>query len=148
MDNRRTWQHAQETLSEDERKDLGSWITPDFRRLRNSSNNYLQDRAQQRTTTYTGIAAVNSVEQGGCATESMGRVWDRTKEHLGYSDKTIIAVRKMLLCALDDLGGGRGANHLIYDEQLNNLSRLRSSGRVTDRYGLAQALEEINHYEL
>jgi hypothetical protein len=78
----------------------------------------------------------------------MGRVWDRTKEHLGYSDKTIIAVRKMLLCALDDLGGGRGANHLIYDEQLNNLSRLRSSGRVTDRYGLAQALEEINHYEL
>ena len=100
----------------------------------------LQDRTRQRTTTYTGIAAVNPAEQDGCATESMGPIWDRTKEHLGYIDKTIIAVRKMPLCALDDLAEGRDPIHLIYDEQLNDFSRLRSFKAVlptgTDQHKL------------
>ena len=130
IDDRRTWLYIvnmrKKPFSEDDRKALRSWITPDYRRLRNASNNYLQDRAQQRIASYTGIAAVNAAEQDGCATESMGPIWDRSKEHLGYSDKTIIALRQMLLRALDDLAEGRDPVHLIYDEQLNDFSRLRS----------------------
>ena len=130
IDDRRTWLYIlnmrKKPFLEDERKALRSWITPDYRRVRNASNNYLQDRGQQRTTTYTGIAAVNPAEQDGSATESMGPIWDRSKEHLGYSDKTIIALRKMLLRALDDLAEGRDPVHLIYDEQLKDFSRLRS----------------------
>jgi hypothetical protein len=130
IDDRRTWLYIlnmrKKPFSEDDRKALRSWITPNYRRLRNASNNYLQDRARQRTRTYTGIAGVNPAEQDGCATESMGPICDRSKEHLGYSDKTIIALRKMLLRALEDLAEGRDPIHLIYDEQLNDFSRLRS----------------------
>ena len=47
-----------------------------------------------------GTKAVIPAEQDGCATESMGPIYDRTQEHLGYSDKTIIALRRVLLQAV------------------------------------------------
>jgi len=37
------------------------------------------------------------------AVESMGRVQDRTTEHLGTTDKAIIANRRMLLRAIEDV---------------------------------------------
>ena len=48
-----------------------------------------------------------AAEQDGCATESMGPIYDRSNEHLGYSDKTIIALRKMLSMALRSVGSDR-----------------------------------------
>lgn len=83
----------------DERAKARIWIDSSYRRIRNASNNYLQDREHQKTRSYSGIKAVIPAEQDGCATESMGPIYDRTKEHLGYSDKTIIALRKVLLQA-------------------------------------------------
>ena len=109
-----------------ERQSLRSWIDADYRRIRNAANNYLQDREQQRTISYTGIAAVNPAEQDGCATESMGAICDRTKEHLGYSDKTIIALRKTLLKAVNDLAEGKDPPHIIREGNNADFSRLRS----------------------
>ena len=80
--------------------------------------------------TATGIRAVNPAEQDGCATESMGRLYDRSKEHLGYSDKTIIALRKMLLKAVSDLAEGRRPPHVIYNQSEMDFSRLRSAKAV------------------
>src|SRR3546814_5561535 len=43
-------------------------IGPDYRRIRNLQNKYLQDRRRQATTDYTGIE--NFLNHDGCATES------------------------------------------------------------------------------
>lgn len=109
-----------------ERESLRGWVGADYRRIRNAANNYLQNRAAQRTTSYTGVEAVNPAEQDGCATESMGLIYDRSREHLGYSDKTIIALRKILLRAVDDLAEGKEPPHIIRDSMQNDFSKLRS----------------------
>jgi phthalate 4,5-dioxygenase len=41
------------------------------------------------------------------AVESMGAIQDRTKEHLGYSDRIITAARRMIFRAIDDVAEGR-----------------------------------------
>jgi phthalate 4,5-dioxygenase oxygenase subunit len=41
------------------------------------------------------------------AVESMGGVQDRTREHLGYSDRIITAARRMFFRAIDDVAEGR-----------------------------------------
>jgi hypothetical protein len=69
---------------------------------------------------------MNPAEQDGCATESMGAICDRTLEHLGYSDKTIIAVRKLLLAAVRTVQGGGEAPHVVRDPRDADFSRLRS----------------------
>ena len=113
-------------LDEAERQALRSWITDDYSRVRNSHNDYLIDRELQRGLLYSGIQSVNAAEQDGCATESMGPIYDRSKEHLGYSDKTIIALRKMLLNAVRGLAEGKAPPHVVRDERSADFSRLRS----------------------
>ena len=93
---------------------------------RNKDNDYLIDRELQRTTLYSGIQSVNAAEQDGCATETMGPIYDRSREHLGFSDKTIIALRKMLLNSVRDLTEGKEPPHIVRDPRQNDFSRLRS----------------------
>ncbi len=130
IDDQTTWLYIlnmrKRPFTDEERKSLRSWIGADYRRIRNLGNNYLQNRELQRTASYTGIEAFNPAEQDGCATESMGAIWDRSKEHLGYSDKTIIALRKMLLRAVSDVAEGKEPPHIILDPQSNDFSKLRS----------------------
>ncbi|MGH7811856.1 MAG: Rieske 2Fe-2S domain-containing protein [Candidatus Binatia bacterium] len=113
-------------LDNKEREGLRSWVREDYSRVRNLNNDYLINRELQRTRLFSGIQAVNPAEQDGCATESMGPIYDRSKEHLGYSDKTIIALRKRLLAAVTGLEQGIEPPHLIYDPKENDFSRLRS----------------------
>jgi hypothetical protein len=56
----------------------------------------------------------------------MGRIYDRTKEHLGYSDKTIIALRRVLLEAAKSVQAGKEPPHIIRDPKFNDFSRLRA----------------------
>jgi phthalate 4,5-dioxygenase len=130
IDDQTTWLYIlnlrKRPFTDEERKSLRSWIGADYRRIRNLGNNYLQNRELQRTASYTGIEALNPAEQDGCATESMGAIWNRSKEHLGYSDKTIIALRKMLLRAVSDVAEGKEPPHIIRDPQHNDFSKLRS----------------------
>jgi phthalate 4,5-dioxygenase oxygenase subunit len=113
-------------FTDEERKSFVSWVGADYRRLRNLSNNYLQDREYQRSTSFSGIKAVIPAEQDGCATETMGPIYDRTKEHLGYSDKTIIALRRMLLDAVRAVARGEDPPHIVRDPGQNDFRRLRS----------------------
>jgi phthalate 4,5-dioxygenase len=69
-------------------------IGPDFRRIRTQANHYLQDREKQRTTNFTGID--NFLIHDSLATETMGALYDRSREHLGVSDRAVIAVRRRL----------------------------------------------------
>jgi phenylpropionate dioxygenase-like ring-hydroxylating dioxygenase large terminal subunit len=130
IDDHRTWLYIlnmrKKPFAEEERKNLRAWIGPDYRRVRNAANDYLQDRAQQRDASYTGIAAMNPAEQDACATESMGPICDRTQERLGYSDKTIIALRKLLLGAVRRVQDGADPPHVVRDSGNGDFSRLRS----------------------
>jgi hypothetical protein len=130
IDDNTTWLYIlnmrRKPFAAEERQTLRSWVDSDYRRIRNAANDYLQNRERQKTMSFTGIDAVNPAEQDGCATESMGAVCDRTREHLGYSDVTIIALRKMLLRAVSDVAEGKDPPHVIRDSQENDFSRLRS----------------------
>ncbi len=84
-------------------------INPDYTRMRNARNNYLQDREMQRKVNYTGIE--DFLNHDACATESMGPIFDRSKEHLGISDKAVIAVRRFLLNSVKDLQRGNEPPH-------------------------------------
>lgn len=130
IDDTTTWLYIlnmrKKPLDDRERQGLRSWIDVDYKRLRNLHNDYLIDRKLQRNRLYSGIEAVNAAEQDGCATESMGAIYDRSKEHLGYSDKTIIALRQILLKSVTGLQQGKDPPHVIFDPTKNDFSRLRA----------------------
>jgi phthalate 4,5-dioxygenase oxygenase subunit len=130
IDDTSTWLYIlnmrKQPFDDAERKSLRGWVETDYRRKRNLHNDYLIDRELQRTRLYSGIQSVNAAEQDGCATETMGLIYNRSKEHLGYSDKTIIALRKMLLNAVNDLSQGKEPPHVIHDPRDADFSRLRS----------------------
>lgn len=67
----------------------------DFGTARRRENNWLQDREAMKTTTYTGIDVVRN--QDTAVQESMGPIFDRSKEHLGVSDTAIIRMRRRML---------------------------------------------------
>jgi phenylpropionate dioxygenase-like ring-hydroxylating dioxygenase large terminal subunit len=92
-------------------------IKSDYTRIRNASNNYLQDRQIQKTVNFTGIE--DFLNHDACATESMGSIFDRSKEHLGVSDKAVIAVRKFLLTAVKELQEGKEPPHLVHAAERN-----------------------------
>jgi phthalate 4,5-dioxygenase oxygenase subunit len=99
-----------------------SQIGPDYRRIRNLQNNYLQDRQRQAATDYTGIE--NFLNHDACATESMGPIFDRSREHLGVSDKAVIAVRKFLINAVKEFQDGREPPHIVRDPARNRFSHI------------------------
>jgi len=94
-----------------------SQIDPDYTRIRNARNDYLRDRQMQKTVNFTGIE--DFLNHDACATESMGAIFDRSKEHLGASDKAVIAVRKFFLSAVKELQTGHEPPHLVREARHN-----------------------------
>jgi phthalate 4,5-dioxygenase len=76
-----------------------------FKLKANLANDYLIDRQKQKTQTFTGIRGLNT--QDIALQEGMGAIADRSKEHLGTTDKAIIVLRQLLLEAIDDVEAGR-----------------------------------------
>jgi phthalate 4,5-dioxygenase len=101
------WIESRETAMGRGKDDL---IPGTFRLKRNPSNDYLIDRQMQKTQNYTGIFGVNT--QDFALQEGMGAICDRSKEFLGSSDKAVVAMRRLLMEALDSVergGAPRGA---------------------------------------
>ena len=73
--------------------------------MRRRENDYLIDRARQKSESYTGIDGVS--EQDACIQDSQGLIADRTAEHLGPTDMGVIRFRRLILGALTDLRAGR-----------------------------------------
>ena len=80
-------------------------IPGSYKLKRNSSNDWMIDREMQRTVNYTGIKGVNT--QDMAIQETMGAVYDRTREHLGSADLAVIATRRLLLQAIKDVQSGK-----------------------------------------
>jgi phthalate 4,5-dioxygenase oxygenase subunit len=87
------------------RQRLELYTLPDYKPRLDKSNNYGFDTQEQRSRTYTGMGEdINLHDQW--AVESQGPIQDRTREHLGQSDKGIVAYRKMLLSAIRQVTRG------------------------------------------
>jgi phenylpropionate dioxygenase-like ring-hydroxylating dioxygenase large terminal subunit len=97
-------------LTEQDRREYGIGNGPDyvdqktFRSKQNRSNDYGLNREVQRTESYTGIDGIN--QQDRALQETMGRIVDRSKEHLGPGDKAIGQTRRMLRAAVKAVEAG------------------------------------------
>jgi phthalate 4,5-dioxygenase oxygenase subunit len=101
-------------------KRLDDEFNPDFTKVRNIHNDYLIDREEQRRETFIGLGK-SFVIHDSCATESMGPRYDRTREHLGVGDITVIAVRKRLLSIVRAFNAGNEPPHLIMTSEQNDM---------------------------
>jgi phenylpropionate dioxygenase-like ring-hydroxylating dioxygenase large terminal subunit len=130
-----TW-HPDRPLTEAERAQIESWtgvhteVDPrTFMPLRNRDNDYLIDRAVQRSgRSYTGIRGIR--EEDLAVQESMGDVCDRTAEHLGSADLAVIAMRRRLLEAVHAL---EESNEVPYEARNADSYRVRSAALVLPR---------------
>jgi nitrite reductase/ring-hydroxylating ferredoxin subunit len=77
-------------------RQIGRWFA-DWWPQANLSNDFLMNNEVKKTKNFTGIASVRL--QDDAVITSMGPVMDRTKEHLGTADATIIRVRRRLMDA-------------------------------------------------
>jgi phthalate 4,5-dioxygenase len=62
---------------------------------RKRENTWGQDRTAMKSDSFTGIEVIRN--QDTAVQESMGPLYDRTKEHLGVSDTAIIRMRRRML---------------------------------------------------
>ncbi len=78
---------------------------PHYTSRKNRRNEYGYSAQEQRTQTYTGMGMdINVHDQWAC--ESMGPIQDRTREHLGTTDKGISMFRRMLVKAIEAAQAG------------------------------------------
>jgi hypothetical protein len=98
-------------------------MTPDYRLRRNKANRYLQDRESMKTQTFSGMG-FDVPAQDACVTEGQGPIQDRTQEHLVSSDKVIVAARKLLVKAINDVCEGGDAPHMVREARSNRFSHL------------------------
>ncbi len=96
------------------RQRLELYEMPDYIPRKNKSNDYGFDPHEQHEETYTGMGAdINVHDQW--AVESMGPIQDRTREHLGQSDKAIVAYRRILRRAIEEAANG-GTPLMVLDD--------------------------------
>jgi phthalate 4,5-dioxygenase oxygenase subunit len=99
-----------------------------------AENDYGIDREVQRTSTFSGIS--DFVSQDLMVTESMGPIYDRSKEHLGSTDASIIRMRNVLLNAARGLAEGKTPPALAGD------------GDFCDIHGAEKILEQGEDWRL
>jgi phenylpropionate dioxygenase-like ring-hydroxylating dioxygenase large terminal subunit len=94
---------------------------PDYTSRKNKRNNYGYNVDEQLTETYTGMGNdINVHDQW--AIESQGPIQNRTREHLGVSDKGIVQFRRILVKAIESTQEGGAAPMLIDAAQAGNFS--------------------------
>ena len=93
-----------------------------YRLARRRENRYLQDREAMKAQTFAGLGFAFQAHDLW-ATEGEGPIQDRTQEHLGSIDRAIIAMRKALKGAIEDVQAGRDPPLVIRDPAQNRLGR-------------------------
>jgi len=114
----------------DQRREL--YTFPDYRSRINKSNQYGFNPEEQRTQTYTGMGLdINVHDQW--AVESPGPIFDRTREHLGTTDKGIIALRKNLLRGMKGLADGAPPPYQLSSENAGQFTGPMAIDTTTPR---------------
>jgi nitrite reductase/ring-hydroxylating ferredoxin subunit len=105
----------------------GLILDENLRKVRNIHNDYEQDRSLMKGGNFSGIRGI--ANQDHAATESMGPIVDRSKEHLGTSDLPIIHMRRILLDQVKKFQEGQ--DPLALDNEA--LKTLYSAGRIDSK---------------
>jgi hypothetical protein len=95
----------------------------EYKPRRKKANRYLQDRDEMKTQTFSGLGR-SFQDHDLWATEGEGAVLDRTREHLGFTDKGVVTMRRQMLEAVRDVQAGREPRHVIRDPAANRFSDL------------------------
>jgi phthalate 4,5-dioxygenase len=102
----------------------------------------------QRTSTFSGVS--DFVSQDLMVTESMGAIYDRSKEHLGSTDASIIRMRNILLNAARGLADGKEPPALSGDfVSIRSAEKILAPGEdwrvlgTNDDPGVQEALGEL-----
>ena len=93
-----------------------------YRIVQDRENRYLQDRASMKQS-FSGMGRSFSA-QDACVTEGAGPIQDRTQEHLGYSDRAILAARDLLMRAMQGAQTGADPAHVLRDPAANRFPHL------------------------
>lgn len=88
------------------RQRLAGVSLPDYVPRKGRHDDWGFNAEEQRTRTYLGLGEEDINLHDQWAVESMGAVQDRTREHLGSSDKVIMANRRLLLKAIEAVQAG------------------------------------------
>jgi hypothetical protein len=107
------------------------FVDGSYRKTRNIRNHYQQDREMQREVNFTGMGP-NFVIHDSCATESMGSIFDRSQEHLGASDRAVIAMRNYLLRTVKAFAEGAEPPNLVSEPRDNQYPHVDTFSRVID----------------
>ncbi|MEM8976862.1 MAG: aromatic ring-hydroxylating dioxygenase subunit alpha [Pseudomonadota bacterium] len=113
---------------------------PDYAPLKNAENQYGFNPVEQRTTTYTGMGLdINVHDQW--AVESMGRIQDRTQEHLGKTDVGIIRYRRLLRDAIRKLRDGDETSLPMHKPEI--IDEVRGPISIDAIAGVNQGWEDV-----
>ena len=100
---------------------------PHYTSRKNKRNDYGFSAQEQLSQTYTGMGDdINVHDQ--FAVESQGPIQDRTREHLGSTDKGIVAYRRMLVKAIESTQAGAATPMLIDAEFRGRPRQLLADG--------------------
>jgi hypothetical protein len=118
---------------------------PDYKPRLGRFNDYGFNLQEQQVSTYTGMGEdINVHDQW--AVESQGAIQDRTREHLGSSDKAIVAFRMLLLAALKQVTAGERVL-MELDEQaaarINGPATMDGIGPADDWERYWQSVDEL-----
>jgi phthalate 4,5-dioxygenase oxygenase subunit len=80
---------------------------PDYIPKAGRHNGWGFNAEEQRSATFLGMGEEDINVHDQWAVESMGPIQDRTREHLGTSDKVIMANRRMLIAAIEAVQQGK-----------------------------------------
>ncbi len=116
---------------------LKTYPAPDYRPIFSRTNQWGFNPDEQRAATFTGMGFdINIHDQWAC--ESQGPIQDRTREHLGSSDKGIVLYRRLLVDAIR-----KNANGEKVLMQLDaDAARALTGPAVIDGIGPSDRLEE------
>ncbi len=96
---------------------LAGMTLPDYVPIHGRHDNWNFNPEEQRTRTFLGMGEEDINLHDQWAVESMGAIQDRTREHLGTSDKVIMANRRVLLKAIDAVEQGDEPPLMLNAEQ-------------------------------
>lgn len=94
---------------------------PDYVPKKGRHNDWGFDPEEQRTRTFLGLGEDDINLHDQWAVESMGAIQDRTREHLGTTDKVIMAHRRVLLAAIETVRAGGTPPMALTPEQAASL---------------------------
>ncbi|MBM7516890.1 Rieske 2Fe-2S domain-containing protein [Nocardioides nitrophenolicus] len=105
-------------------------LLPGYRMKRTRENHHLQNRAQMASRLPTNGLGLGFEIHDAVICESGGAIQDRLQENLGYSDRSVIALRRSMLDAIKRIDAGEPAPGTVHRPEDNGFPEINVIARV------------------